>query len=75
MKWVAHFYFRGIAHHRLFSMRLDVFLVQHLRIRNIRYARLVIKGGHAFIGDTVCYHANQPVNPMTVVSISELIRG
>lgn len=74
MKWVAKFYFRGLMYHRLFYMRLDVFLVYHLKVRNIRHARLLIQGGHAFIGDTVCYFPNQPVNPMTVVSISRFAK-
>lgn len=74
MKWVAKFYFRGLAYHRLFYMRLDVFLVYHLRVRNIRHARLLISGGHAFIGDAVCFYANQPIEPMTVVSVSKYAR-
>lgn len=74
MKWVAKFYFRGLAYHKLFYMRLDVFLVYHLKVRNIQHARLLIKGGHAFIGDTVCFYPNQPINPMTVVSISRFAK-
>lgn len=55
-------------------MRLDVFLVYHLRVRNIKHARILVYGGHAFIGDAACLHPNQPINPMTVISISRYAR-
>lgn len=56
-------------------MRLDVFLVYHMRVRNIRHARLLVTGGHAFIGDTVCKTPQQYVLPMTAVVISKYARN
>lgn len=70
MRWVAHFFFRGLAYLRLFTMRIDVFLVNHLRIRNIALSRLLVKGGHAFLGERACRNPAQYVVRYDIVSIS-----
>lgn len=70
MRWVAHFFFRGLAYLRLFTMRIDVFLVNHLRIRNIALSRLLVRGGHAFLGERACRNPAQYVVRYDIVSIS-----
>lgn len=70
MRWVSRFYFRGFAYFRLFTSRIDVFLVNHFRVTSIVLSRLLVNGGHAFIGDSSCKTAGQYVVTMNVVSLS-----
>lgn len=51
-------------------MRIDVFLVNHLRIRNIALSRLLVRGGHAFLGERACRNPAQYVVRYDIVSIS-----
>jgi hypothetical protein len=70
MRWVSRFYFRGFAYLRLFTMRIDVFIINHLRVSSIIFSRLLVAGGHAFIGDSACKNAGQYVITSNVVSLS-----
>lgn len=74
MRWVSRFFFRGLAYLRFFTMRIDVFLVNHLRVRNIAFSRILVNGGHAFIGEKVCKNPAQFVVTMNVVSVSREVR-
>lgn len=75
MRWVSHFFFKGLCYLRFFTLRVDVFLVNHLRVRNIALSRLFVKGGHAFVGDTVCLNPAHSVGKYDIVSLSrEVLR-
>lgn len=75
MRWVSHFFFKGLCYLRFFTLRIDIFLVNHLRIRNIALSRLLVKGGHAFVGEESCKNPAQYVGKYDVVSLSrEVLR-
>lgn len=56
--------------YKQFNMRLDVFLVQRLRLKNIQRARLFIRAGHVFINGRQAAYTNALVSHMDAVTFS-----
>ena len=70
MRWFAHIPARGVWGYKIYNQRIDIFIVNHLRVRNLVFARTLIRTGHAFIGDHACRNHHQYIFNGCVISLS-----
>lgn len=70
MRWFSHFVFRGVWGYKIYNQRIDLFIVNHLRVRNLVFARALVTNGHAFIGHYACKNPAQYISNCCVVSLS-----
>lgn len=70
MKWFAHIPARGVWGYKIYNQRIDIFIVNHLRVRNLVFARTLVRAGHAFIGDHACRNPHQYIFNGCVISLS-----
>lgn len=70
MRWFAHIPARGVWGYKIYNQRIDMFIVNHLRVRNLVFARTLVRAGHAFIGDHACRNPHQYIFNGCVISLS-----
>ncbi len=66
--------FRLRAFTQKFVMRLDAILVKTLKVRTLRFARLLVKSGHVFINGRLSIEPELSVRRLDVITLSAVAR-
>lgn len=70
MRGMSKYFYRGFHMYSIYLNRVDLFVLRMFSVKNLRYARVLIKAGHIFYGNRSCTNYKQRVKRFSVVSMS-----
>jgi ribosomal protein S4 len=71
MRGMSNYYFRGFRVLLNFSFRLDFYILRLFGIKNLKFARTLIKSGHVFVGNSVSNNTYTIAPRFSILSISK----